>query len=539
MSELANESSHRHEDQTVPPADPALVLVVDDAPSTRYIVSSWLRRHGHRVVEAGTGTEVLAVVRRLDIDIVVLDVGLPDMTGFEVCERIKADLGLPVIHLSATSVAGQDRAQGLDRGADAYLTDPVEPAELVATVNSVLRYYRARARAEGLAEQLAALSRATMAMHGASDIDALVTAVAVGAATLAQRPASAIVATPGLHLRRATTAGADQPPALSSAAPDLMARIEEHFTPDADGRPVRSIPASLVVGTAAGTDRVRAVLSRSRAGHPPVCIAVEGPDDLPAGLVDVLVQLGNAAALAVDAQRLYAEEHNLALTLQRSFLPDRFPDLPGLTFAVRYLPAVQGAEVGGDFYEVVELPDGRVLVAIGDVAGHSIHAATIMIELRHALRAYALDGHGPTAILERLERVLRHYYRHEYATLCLLLLDPRRDRLEIAAAGHPMPLLVTAGGTAAFADATGPMLGVGLDHPAATATALDPVRTIVLFTDGLVEDRRADIDEAMERLRTWPDFDRDPEDLCDDLIANFGRNKSDDIALLVLRRTVS
>jgi serine phosphatase RsbU (regulator of sigma subunit) len=282
---------------------------------------------------------------------------------------------------------------------------------------------------------------------------------------------------------------------------------------------------------------VRAVLSRSRAGHPPVCIAVEGPGDLPTGLVDVLVQLGNAAALAVDAQRLYAEEHNLALTLQRSFLPDRFPDLPGLTLAVRYLPAVQGAEVGGDFYEVVELPDGRVLVAIGDVAGHSIHAATIMIELRHALRAYAIDGHGPTAILERLERVLRHYYHHEYATLCLLLLDPRRDRLELARAGHPMPLLVTADGAAAFADAAGPMLGVGLDHPPATVTALDPVRTIVLFTDGLVEDRRADIDEAMERLRGWPDFDRDPEDLCDDLIANFGRNKSDDIALLVLRRT--
>jgi serine phosphatase RsbU (regulator of sigma subunit)/CheY-like chemotaxis protein len=517
----------------VPAADPALVLVVDDAPSTRYIVCSWLRRHGHRTVEAGTGTEALAAVHEHAIDIVVLDVGLPDMTGFEVCERIKAELGLPVIHLSATSVAGRDRAQGLDRGADAYLTDPVEPGELVATVNSVLRYYRARARAEQLAEQLAALSRATMAMHSATDIDALVSAVAVGAAEMAQRPASAVVATPGLHLRRASAAGDGRAPVLSSAAPDLMARIEEHFGADADGSPLRSLPASLV----GGADEVRAVLSRSRAGHPPVCITVEGSGELPAGLADVLVQLGNAAALAVDAQRLYAEEHNLALTLQRSFLPDRFPDLPGLDLAVRYLPAVRGAQVGGDFYEVVELTGGRVLVAIGDVAGHSIHAATIMIELRHALRAYAIDGHGPTAVLERLEGVLRHYYRHEYATLCLLLLDPGQDRLEIARAGHPMPLLVTADGTAAFAAADGPMLGVGLAHPPASVTALAPVRTIVLFTDGLIEDRPPDIDEAMERLRTWPDLDRDPEALCDDLIAHFGRDKSDDIALLVLRRT--
>src|SRR5215212_64909 len=88
----------------------ATVLVVDDAPATRYIVSSWLRRSGHRVVEAGTGGEALATLRREAVDIVVLDVGLPDMTGFDVCEQIKSDplLRHPVIHLSATSVAGRD-----------------------------------------------------------------------------------------------------------------------------------------------------------------------------------------------------------------------------------------------------------------------------------------------------------------------------------------------------------------------------------------------------------------------------------------------
>jgi serine phosphatase RsbU (regulator of sigma subunit) len=220
--------------------------------------------------------------------------------------------------------------------------------------------------------------------------------------------------------------------------------------------------------------------------------------------------------------------------LQRSFLPDRMPDLPGVSMAVRYLPAVRGAEVGGDFYEVVRLPDGRLLVAMGDVAGHSIHAATIMIELRHAVRAYALDGHGPSGILDRIERVLRHYYRREYATLCLLLLDLERGTLHVANAGHPPPLVVGAG-SAAYLTATGPMLGIGLAHPPSTSTRLDEVRTIVLFTDGLVEDRQGDIDAALERLRSWPSFDLSPDDLCDDLIAHFGQDKPDDVALFVLR----
>jgi serine phosphatase RsbU (regulator of sigma subunit) len=279
-----------------------------------------------------------------------------------------------------------------------------------------------------------------------------------------------------------------------------------------------------------------AVLSSSRSGHPPLCIAVASPERPSDRVVEILVQLGNAAVMAVDAQRLYEQEHNLALTLQRSFLPDRMPLLPGLSMAVRYHPAVQGAEVGGDFYEAIQLPDGRLLVAMGDVAGHSIHAATIMIELRHAVRAYALDGHGPSAILDRIERVLRHYYRREYATLCLLLLDLEQGTLDVANAGHPPPLVVGSSG-AAYVTAVGPMLGVGLPHPPETTTRLDGVRTIVLFTDGLIEDRPVDIDAAMERLRLWPSFDLSPEDLCDDLLTHFGQDKSDDVALFVLRWT--
>lgn len=522
---------------------PATVLVVDDAPASRYIVGSWLRRSGHRVVEAGTGGAALAALDEHDIDIVVLDVGLPDMSGFEVCHRIKTEprFGQPVIHLSATSIAGRDRAHGLDRGADAYLTDPVEPGELVATVNSVLRYYRARAEAEELARQLAALSRATLAMNAATTVDELVSAVAVGAAEIAGVPGTALVATSGLHLRRAVapapavtpvpplTPPPADPPVVSSCAPGVLSRL----APSAAADPVRAVTADDLGGA---VPPGWAVLSASRSNHPPVCVAVATPDRPSDGVVAVLTQLGNAAALAVDAQLLLEQEHDLALTLQRSFLPDDLPPLPGVQTAVRYVPAVQGAEVGGDFYEIVALPDGRFLVAMGDVAGHSIHAATVMIEMRHALRAYALDGYGPVEILDRLERVLRHYYRREYATLCLLLLDPENGSMDVASAGHPPPLVVREDG-AAFSEAAGPMLGIGLPRPPATSTSLDGVRTVVLYTDGIVEDRPYDIDAAMERLRTWPSLDLPVEALCDDLLVHFARDKSDDVALLVLRWT--
>ncbi|MCO1655551.1 fused response regulator/phosphatase [Pseudonocardia humida] len=512
------------------------VLVVDDAPATRYIVGSWLRRDGFQVVEAATGGEALALVRSLPIDLVVLDVGLPDMTGFEVCEQIKTDpaLGMPVVHLSATSVEGRDRAHGLDRGADAYLTDPVEPAELVATVNSVLRYYRARTHAEELARQQTALTTATITMNRAEDADMLVAAVAVGAADMAAGFATALIAAPDQRLRQATVAAPGAAPVITSLDPAVLALLLAHFDAAPQDGPLRPVPAAVAEVLDAAAETSWALLSRSRPGQSPVCVVVHGRLAPPTRLVDGLQQLAGAAAMAADAQRVHIEEHDLALTLQRSFLPERFGTLPGLRAAVRYLPAVQHAEIGGDFYEIVQLPDGRVLVAIGDVAGHSIHAATIMLELRHALRAYAIDGHGPAQILRRLERVLRHYHRREYATLCLLLIDAAAGALSVAVAGHPPPLLVGAG-EARYAPVTGPMLGVGLEHPAETVLALADVRTVVLVTDGMLEDRPTDIDAAMERLRTWPTLRADPEDVCDDLLANFGRNRADDIALLVLR----
>ena len=136
------------------------LLLVDDDEAKRYVLASWLRRAGHTVAEAATGQEGLSKVESAEV--VLLDVNLPDMSGFDVCRQIKGDprtAAIPVIQVSATVVDAADRAHGLTEGADAYLVNPTEPTELLATVSAVLRYYRARARAERTAALLSALAR--------------------------------------------------------------------------------------------------------------------------------------------------------------------------------------------------------------------------------------------------------------------------------------------------------------------------------------------------------------------------------------------
>ena len=137
-------------------------------------------------------------------------------------------------------------------------------------------------------------------------------------------------------------------------------------------------------------ESVAVAAARLRIDRPPVYVAVPSSSQTPG--FPVLRQLAQAVAAAVEAQRSYDEEHRIAVTLQRSLLQSRLPDVPGVELAVRYEPAGAQTEVGGDFYELTML-DGKLLVAIGDVAGHSLHAATVMAEVRHAVRAYAVEGH--------------------------------------------------------------------------------------------------------------------------------------------------
>ncbi|OZM78292.1 fused response regulator/phosphatase [Pseudonocardia sp. MH-G8] len=509
-----------------------VVLVVDDNPASRYISGSWLRRHGYEVLEAGTGGGALGVLKNERVDLVVLDVGLPDMSGLDVCDHIKNDPSMmqPVIHLSATSIRGADRARGLNRGADAYLTEPVEPDELLATVHSVLRYYRARAAAEDLAVRLARLEHATHAMHAATGFDRLTAAIAAGASDIFDTRAMALVPAPDGQPLRALAGdrpiGTTPPPAPRQLLDDLTVHAPQPGTPTVRRR-------LLPEEAPDGTGEWEALLLSPRHDRSPLCIAVR-LSPLTDEQESLLIQLGRAAMLATDALRLHTEEHNLALTLQRSFLPSEPPRAEGLETAVRYVPAADNAEIGGDFYELIGLDADRTLIAIGDVAGHSIHAATVMVELRHALRAYAVDDDDPAEILRRLERMLARYHPSEFATLCLLLLDRSRNEVRIANAGHLPPLLVHDGG-GEYLEVYGAMLGLGVPKRASSVHTLPPAWSIVLVTDGLIEAPSIDLDDSLEELRGAVCLDTEPEELCTQLLERFDR-RSDDIALLVIRK---
>jgi CheY-like chemotaxis protein len=512
---------------------PSRILVVDDMEASRYITASWLRRGGHDVTETATGTHALSYLDEHDVDLVMLDVHLPDMSGFEVCERIKSaprTAALPVIHVSATAIAPDDRTLGLTRGADAYLVEPVDPGELLATVDAALRYYRARATAERLAARLTRLTRATLAINATPHFDDLVRSATAGAATILDCSASALALTSDGRLRVGEAKQADGPVTLRSEPAALLQRLSAATLGDGESAKIVEVEAS----DWPGEGPVTAVLARTKVARPPVCIvvpsaAVAAEDDR-----NLLLQWGQATALACEGLRAYTEEHNLALALQRSLLPTSVPDRPELPIAVRYVPASSNAEIGGDFYEVTEL-DGRLLIAVGDVSGHSIEAATIMGEVRHALRAYAVEGHGLVAILDRLDVMLQRFHPRGYTTLCLLLVDLDAETVTVANAGHLPPLVADEGG-ARYLDVRGPLLGAGLVRPAATEFPLPRDTMVVLVTDGLIERPGISLDDGMDALRQMVSHHQDLEQLCDLLLERFGQGQRDDIALLALRR---
>jgi integral membrane sensor domain MASE1/anti-sigma regulatory factor (Ser/Thr protein kinase) len=232
-------------------------------------------------------------------------------------------------------------------------------------------------------------------------------------------------------------------------------------------------------------------------------------------------------------------EHRIAETLQRSLLPDRLPDVPGVSLAARYVPAGADMEVGGDWYDVVELPSGHIGLAIGDVAGHGLRAASTMGQLRMALRAYALEDPSPAKVVGRLDRLVSRLLVSEIVTLAYLVLDLDSGTITFANAGHPPPLAVGPGGRTSFLeDGLGSPLGCDDPEPREEAGfRLVPDSTLLLFTDGLVEKRGVSIHEGLERLATLAaDRGRDLETLCDTLLSSMvEEDTADDIALLAIR----
>ncbi len=519
---------------------PAIVLLVEDDEAKRYLLATWMRRAGHTVIEATTGREGLDKVQAAEL--VLLDINLPDMTGYEVCRQIKDDprtAAIPVIQVSATAVGVADRAHGLTQGADAYLTEPTEPAELLAVVVAVLRHSRARQRAERTASLLAALTSSTLDINAAATFDGLACAAAAGAARIFAAPAVVILEMPDGQVRRISAAPLHPEPVRRGGPRGLADRVVGHVLGAGGASTAVMVNQQewlrLVPDSTLRSD-VCLAAARTKADRPAVAIAVAGEGVPGDEERQILRQLVQSVALAVAALRSYAEEHLVAMTLQRSFLPAALPEVPGLAMSFRYIPASDQAEVGGDFYEALRWGD-KVLVAIGDVQGHSLHAATVMGELRHALRAFATESHSPVAITGLVNQVLTRYHPGIIATLCLALLDPASGELQIVNCGH-MPLLLVDGARAAYLGEGGLLLGLPMHEPHIETTFLPAGGTALLMTDGLVEERGVLIDVNLEKLRVAAQEvgGADIEAFTNHLMSIFGP-REDDVAMIALRRT--
>ncbi|WP_406143159.1 SpoIIE family protein phosphatase [Streptomyces sp. NBC_01012] len=259
------------------------------------------------------------------------------------------------------------------------------------------------------------------------------------------------------------------------------------------------------------------------------------------------LSLGLAAIVAQSLQRaiLFDEEREFATGLQSAMLPRRIQEIEGGEIAVRYHTAWSGREVGGDWYDVITLPRGRIGVVVGDVQGHDTHAAAIMGQLRIALRAYAAEGHPPATVLARASRFLAELDTDRFATSTYAQVDLATGAVRVTRAGHFGPLIRHTDGRVGVPQVRGGLpLGISTDfrdeeYPE-TRLDLVPGETLVLYTDGLVEEPGADVDVGVAALihevSGGPDGAEALADhLSDRLWERWG--SGDDVALLVLRRS--
>ncbi|MEU6060832.1 SpoIIE family protein phosphatase [Streptomyces sp. NPDC047097] len=257
--------------------------------------------------------------------------------------------------------------------------------------------------------------------------------------------------------------------------------------------------------------------------------------------------LGLAAIVAQSLQRaiLFDEERELATGLQAAMLPRRIPEVEGGEVAVRYHSAWRGREVGGDWYDVIPLPRGRVGVVVGDVQGHDTHAAAIMGQLRIALRAYAGEGHAPSTVLARASRFLAELDTERFATCTYAQADLATGTVSVVRAGHLAPLIRHTDGRVGGPKVAGGLpLGVasvfGDEEYPETRLDLVPGETLVMCTDGLVEQPGRDIGEGLAALEAAVSSGPPgAEALADHLSERFWERwgAEDDVALLVLRRS--
>jgi signal transduction histidine kinase/DNA-binding response OmpR family regulator len=497
------------------------VLVVDDNADMRHYVHDLLAGT-YRVITAEDGLEALERLTEHPVDLVISDVMMPRLDGFGLLGRMREDpllAAIPVVMLSAR--AGEEGTlEGLEAGADDYLAKPFSARELMARVHVNLELERVQAVRDGLQRSRDLLDQAQRtARLGSWEIDLdrdLVTASRTFL-ELFEMTAEEVEATDlrGLLRRFLQRDDVEEPMRLLSAA-----RVGE------------PLAYETTVPLPDGTQRVLTVRGE---------VAARGDSErvLRGSVQDVTQQreLHQQQIAAASAQRAAERERAIADELQHSLLPVVDPHASSVEVATFYHPGEAGTQVGGDWYDVVDLGGGRTSFVIGDVMGRGIRAASVMGQMKAAARAFLRLGLTPAEIAENLDSMVQDLAPGVIVTFVHGVYDATTGVLSYINAGNLPPLVVGPDGAVQRLPVDCPPLGAGLYGQETQHLPLAAGSLLVLYTDGLVETRTADLDQRLERLEEVLAEERHrpvaevPQALVDAMI----EDPYDDVALAVLQ----
>jgi serine phosphatase RsbU (regulator of sigma subunit)/FixJ family two-component response regulator/anti-sigma regulatory factor (Ser/Thr protein kinase) len=530
------------------------ILLVDDQPENLLALEAVLEPLGQRLVRAASGEQALREVLHQDFALILLDVRMPGIDGLQTARYISGrerSRRTPIIFLTGQDADFEQVFRGYEVGAVDYVVKPFEPNVLRSKVSVFvdlhreraerIREARARAEAEAVTATVHRLQSISDVALAHLDIDELLPPLVEQLAALVDADTGGLLLSEddGATMTLAATHGRrrEDVGAVVSGEEGVLARALAHraplILPDASLHPAlrQAGVHALLTAPLLSHDQLLGLIyvGSSRPGH------FSAEDAVLMGLS------AERASIAIDHARSYERERSLVSVLQRSLLPEHLPQLPRLETAARYVPSESAAAVGGDWYDAILLPDGCVGLAIGDVVGHGVRAATVMGELRNCLRAYVGEGHQPAAAVERLNELVQGTHGETMvATLAFMSIDPQEGRGCLVSAGHLPPLLLTASGEARYLE-SGRRPPLGVSSPVTlepSEVQISPGSTLLFFTDGLIERRGQSIDVGLDNLRqaalAGP---HDLDDLCTHILSWLqpGSPSRDDMALLAAR----
>ncbi|WP_426503783.1 SpoIIE family protein phosphatase [Dactylosporangium sp. McL0621] len=512
---------------TAPPARPdpdaPRILVVDDNADMRDYIRRVLGAD-YQVLEAADGVQALRLLRAEPPDLVLTDLMMPNLDGFGLIAAVRADGPghLPVIVLSARA-GDEATVEGLDAGADDYLVKPFSPRELRARVRANLEFERVRRTRDELQRSRVLLDQAQrLAAVGSWELD-LDSGDIHGSDEFLRQFAVTPEQLLDEHGRQLIN---------RRVHPDDRVRVDEAIDAAVDGAP---LDYESRVEMADGTVRIfrtRGELERDATGRP---VRLRGSNQ------DITEQrrAEQALAAAAAAQEAAAREHSIADQLQRSLLPPVTLAPEHLELAAYYRPGVAGTQVGGDWYDVIELGADRTALVMGDVMGRGVPAAAVMGQLRAAVRAYARLDLPPADVLEYLDGLVRDLSEDQIVTCVYAVYDPGERSLTYANAGHLPPLLLLPGAAPRPLTSSGPPLGTGPLTLAEERVELPVGALLTLYTDGLVEHRDRDLDAGIFALAALVgDLQGPLADAPDRLVSRLLPDGPDDDITLLMTRIV-